>query len=166
MAINNYNSAPVKSEVKIASTVSSVLSVNDLWALDPNTNLLESELKLLETRESDDAYLPEIKFLLARLEVLKDDPKLKALESRTNNDAYIEGLRDKEKDLATLEGLKVGAHQFEVALLDKEAIAPESPTNPKPSFILGLSLVLGMFLGGLFSAMLELWSRVRLELAT
>ncbi|MFW5693017.1 MAG: Wzz/FepE/Etk N-terminal domain-containing protein [Thermoguttaceae bacterium] len=105
-------------------------------------NELVAEREAIEKREDDDPFLPELREVLAEIEVLKN---------RTNDDPFIPGLREKEEQIAQLDAnldqLHSSAEAILPARIDQKAVAPRTPSSPKKSRILPLSLVAGLLLG-------------------
>lgn len=124
---------------------------------------LRSEIKELTERTSDDPFIPGLRDLQDKVELLKINRQIEALKARANNDPFIEVLRDKESELAILEAFKIDPKQVSVATLDQAAFPPEKRENPKRSFIVALGAVGGLFLGIIAAFMVNFWQSLRLE---
>lgn len=64
---------------------------------------LRAEIKELELRKSDDAFIIELRPLLDRLAQLEQNEEIEALKKRSNDDPYIPELPDLLRQLAQLE---------------------------------------------------------------
>lgn len=124
---------------------------------------LRSEIKELTERSSDDPFIPGLRDLQDKIELLKVNRQIEALKARDNNDPFIEALRDKESELALLEVFKIDPNQVRVATLDQAAFPPEKREKPKRSLVVALGAVGGLFLGVIAAFMLNFWQALRLE---
>lgn len=124
---------------------------------------LRSEIKELTERTSDDPFIPGLRDLQDKIELLKVNRQVEALKARGNNDPFIEVLRDKESELALLEAFKIDPNQVRVATLDQAAFPPEKREKPKRSLIVALGAVGGLFLGIIAAFILNFWQALRLE---
>lgn len=124
---------------------------------------LRSEIKELTERTSDDPFIPGLRDLQDKVELLKINRQIEALKARANNDPFIEALRDKESELAILEAFKIDPTQVSVATLDQAAFPPEKREKPKRSLIVALGAVGGLFLGIIAAFMVNFWHSFRLE---
>lgn len=124
---------------------------------------LRSEIKELNERTSDDPFIPGLRDLQDKVELLKTNRQVEALKARQSNDPFIEALRDKESELAILEAFKIDSNQVSVATLDQAAYPPERREKPKRSLIVALGAIGGLFLGIIAAFMINFWHSLRLE---
>lgn len=124
---------------------------------------LRSEIKELNERTSDDPFIPGLRDLQDKIELLKTNRQIEALKARQSNDPFIEILRDRESELAILEIFKIDPNQVSVATLDQAAYAPEKREKPKRSLIVALGAIGGLFLGIIAAFMANFWQSLRLE---
>lgn len=124
---------------------------------------LRSEIKELSERTSDDPFIPGLRELQDKVEILKKNPQIEALKARQSNDPFIETLRDKESELAVLEAFKIDPNQVSVATLDQAAYPPEKRESPKRGKTLALGAIGGLFLGILAAFIANFWHSFRLE---
>ena len=124
---------------------------------------LRSEIKELTSRTSDDPFIPELRDLQDRLELLKNNPKINALKARKNNDSFIEQLRKRESELALLEAVNIVPNQIRVATVDQLAFPPTKHEKPNRFIIVALGAVLGLFLGIITAFLLNFWEGIREE---
>lgn len=125
---------------------------------------LRSEIKELTERTSDDPFIPGLRDLQDKVELLKTNRQVEALKARQSNDPFIETLRDKESELALLEAFKIDPNQVSVAtLLDQAAYPPEKRESPKRAKILALGAIGGLILGILAAFIANFWQSLRLE---
>lgn len=124
---------------------------------------LRSEIKELTERSSDDPFIPGLRDLEDKVELLKANPQIEALKARQSNDPFIETLRDKESELAILEAFKIDPDEVRVVTLDQAAYPPEQRESPKRIKILALGAIAGLFLGIIAAFMVNFWHSLRLE---
>lgn len=124
---------------------------------------LRSEIKELTERSSDDPFIPGLRDLQDKLEILKTNRQIEALLARESNDPFIEILRDKESELAVLNAFKIDPNRVSVATLDQAAFPPKKRESPKRSLIVALGVVGGLFLGIIAAFMVNFWQTLRLE---
>ncbi|TXH60687.1 MAG: hypothetical protein E6Q84_04260 [Thiothrix sp.] len=124
---------------------------------------LRSEIKELNERTSDDPFIPGLRDLQDKVELLKTNRQVEALKARKSNDPFIETLRDKESELAILEAFKIDSNQIKVANLDQAAYPPEQRESPKRAKIVALGAIAGLFLGIIAAFMVNFWQSLRLE---
>ncbi|SKA89311.1 LPS O-antigen chain length determinant protein, WzzB/FepE family [Thiothrix eikelboomii] len=124
---------------------------------------LQSEIKELTERRSDDPFIPGLRDLEDKVALLKTNPQVEALKLRKDNDAFIETLRDKESELAILEAFKIDPNQVKVASLDQAAYPPETRESPKRTKIIAFGAIIGLFLGIMAAFMVNFWHSLRLE---
>jgi LPS O-antigen subunit length determinant protein (WzzB/FepE family) len=120
---------------------------------------LRSQIKELEIRKSDDPFIPELRGLQEKLESLKTNRKLEAMLARKDNDAFIEGLREKEADLAKLLAIQLVPDNIKTARFDRPAFVPDTRIKPQRSLIVALGLVLGLMLGVVAALSKNWWRR-------
>lgn len=124
---------------------------------------LRSEIKELKERQSDDPFIPGLRDLQDKLDLLSTNRQVDALLERQNNDPFIEGLRDKELTFNLLNTFQINPEQIKVAILDQAAFPPEKREKPKRSLIVALGAVGGLFLGIIAAFMVNFWQSLRLE---
>lgn len=124
---------------------------------------LRSEIKELTERTSDDPFIPGLRDLQDKAEILKKNPQVEALKARQSNDPFIENLRDKESELAVLTAFQIDPNQVSVATLDQAAYPPEKRESPKRGKILALGAIGGLILGILAAFIANFWHSFRLE---
>lgn len=124
---------------------------------------LRSEIKELTERSSDDPFIPGLRDLEDKVELLKANRQIEALKARQSNDPFIEILRDKESELAILEAFKIDPDEVRVVTLDQAAYPPEQRESPKRAKILALGAIAGLFLGIMAAFMVNFWHSLRLE---
>lgn len=124
---------------------------------------LRSEIKELTERTSDDPFIPGLRDLQDKVELLKTNRQVEALKARTSNDPFIEVLRDKESELAILEAFNINPNQVSVATLDQAAYPPDKRESPKRLLIVVLGALCGLLLGIIAAFMVNFWQSMRLE---
>ena len=73
--------------------------------------------------------------------------EIEVLKSRKDDVPFIEGLRDLQEQLASLEGINIQASDVHPVFVDQKAIVPDEPERPKKILIVVLSALLGLMLG-------------------
>gem|GEM_PF-304174 len=73
--------------------------------------------------------------------------ELNVLKKRTNDDAFIPGLRNLQKQLMSIKGIKFDTASIHAMRLEQAAYPPDSPIKPKRRLIVALGLMLGLMLG-------------------
>ena len=143
-------------EISDAESVSSVNSSSNIVTKIENTQqplylrgekALRSEVQQLESRKSDDPFIPELRQLQKQLSLLDHNRKVELLQARKSNDAFISELRGLEVSLEKLSLIELDANAISVMRVDQQAYAPESPVKPKKILIVAVSLVLGLMFG-------------------
>ncbi len=124
---------------------------------------LRSEIKELTNRTSDDPFIPELRSLQDKLELLKNNPQVNALKNRESNDPFIASLREKESELALLEAINIDPAHIKVATVDQPAFPPTKRKKPRRSLIVALGAVLGLFLGIIAAFLANFWQSMREE---
>lgn len=124
---------------------------------------LRSEIKELEERKSDDPFIPGLRDLQDKLDLLSTNHQVEALLARSSNDPFTENLRNKESELAVLEAFKIDPTKVSVATLDQAAYPPEKREKPKRLLIVVLGAGGGLFLGIIAAFMANFWQSLRLE---
>ena len=119
---------------------------------------LRSQIKELETRKSDDPFIPELRGLQEKLELLKNNRKIESLVERKDDNPFIEGLREKEAELARLESIKLSPENIKVVRFDRPAFVPETRISPNRRLIVTVGFVLGLALG-ILAALAKNWWR-------
>lgn len=124
---------------------------------------LRAEIKELNERVSDDPFIPGLRDLQDKLELLKTNRQVEALLARKTQDPFIKELRDKESELALLESFKIDPVQVKVATVDQFPIPPKQREQPKRAMIIALGGVAGLFLGIMAAFMNNFWQNFRRE---
>lgn len=124
---------------------------------------LRAEIKELTERQSDDPFIPGLRDLQDKLELLKNNRQIEALRARKDNDAFIESLREKESELQLLDAIKIDPALVKVATVDQAAFPPEQREKPKRSLIVALGAVAGLFLGIIAAFLINFWQDFRRE---
>ncbi len=73
--------------------------------------------------------------------------EIDVLKARKDDAPFIEGLRDLQEQLASLEGIKIEVNNVHPVFIDQKAIVPDEPEKPKKRLIVILSALLGLMLG-------------------
>ncbi len=76
--------------------------------------------------------------LMAEKEVLK---------ARKDDAPFIDGLRDLQEQLASLEGISIKARDVYPVFIDQKAFVPNEPEKPRKAMIIILSAILGIMMG-------------------
>lgn len=108
---------------------------------------LDAEIESLSNRTVDDPFIPALRGLQEKLELLEHNRKVEQLKNRKNDDPFIKLLRDKENNLARLVSIKIDPATVKTARLDQAAYAPEKRIKPKRKLIVVLGMMLGLMLG-------------------
>ncbi len=113
--------------------------------------VLLSEVEQLKKRKSDDAFIPGLRGLDAKLSLLKLDleNKIKDLTVRGKKDHLFNGLRSKEFELQKLQDLDFTRFQLgSVMTVVSEASPSKKPINKrKRKLIVALGVLLGLMIG-------------------
>lgn len=108
---------------------------------------LQSEIKQLKYRKSDDPFIKTLVDLQNKKSQLRQNRTVEMLASRKNNDAYITSLRSQERKLSKLNLVLFHPDKISVMRIDQPAFAPRNPIKPKPVLVILLGLLLGLFIG-------------------
>jgi chain length determinant protein (polysaccharide antigen chain regulator) len=103
--------------------------------------VLNAEIKALQNRSSDDAFIQDLRPLQEMLQQVNNDGRLTALSARSSDDPFIHGLRALENQDALLEGVVIPESGLAAVRIDQVA----SPSN-KP--LRGLLYVLPAIIAG------------------
>ncbi len=113
--------------------------------------VLLSEVEQLKKRKSDDAFIPGLRGLDAKLSLLKLDleNKIKDLTVRGKKGHLFNGLRSKEFELQKLQDLDFTRFQLgSVMTVVSEASPSKKPINKrKRKLIVALGVLLGLMIG-------------------
>ena len=77
--------------------------------------------------------------------------EIEVLQTRKDDAPFIQGLRDLQEELASLEGITIDASDVHPVFIDQKAVVPDEPERPKKILIVLLSSLLGMMLGVLIA---------------
>ncbi|MDC0152307.1 Wzz/FepE/Etk N-terminal domain-containing protein [Deltaproteobacteria bacterium] len=136
-----------------------ITSTNPLYYA--GTQSLQAEIKILQKRESDDPFIPELRDLQEQLTLLNainsDDPfidglrdlqeKLARLRSIKSDDPFIPKLRDLQEQLLLLRSIKITEKGMHSVTVDQAAYPPKNRIKPNRRLIVSLGTVVGFFLG-------------------
>ena len=92
--------------------------------------------------------------------------ELSALRKRKGDDPFVDGLRDLQEQLSTLQAIKIDPAKVKVVTVDRPAIVPYQKEKPNRKLIVLVGLLLGVFLGAVIAFMVEFIKNFRRQLAT
>jgi LPS O-antigen subunit length determinant protein (WzzB/FepE family) len=163
-----YRIERLKVDFEIAKTLKIELPVNpqdynrqansitkvDFSSKDPSrywlgTKTLALEIKSLENRQNEDAYIEDLAELFKKKASLKFNVTVENLKARTDNLPFSDDLRALKTQLDKLQLVQkqIEKADFSVYRMVKPAYLPEHPIKPKKSLIVAVALVLGGMLG-------------------
>ncbi|WP_127471032.1 Wzz/FepE/Etk N-terminal domain-containing protein [Thiomicrorhabdus aquaedulcis] len=113
------------------------------------TKILALEIKSLENRLNEDAFIDELAELLKKKEALKLNVTIENLKARKDNFPFSDSLRNLKTKLDRLDQIfkQVTLAEFTAYRLVKPAYLPEEPIKPKKSLIVAVAFILGGMLG-------------------
>jgi LPS O-antigen subunit length determinant protein (WzzB/FepE family) len=113
------------------------------------TEILGAEIKSLQERENDDAFIDGLSALKIKLKALEVNHRINTILARKNNEPFsgtLRKLQHKKQQLIEAKN-KVVSADFNVILIVQDAMMPSKPVKPKKSLILAVAGVLGLMLG-------------------
>lgn len=136
---------------KSRSSSRTVLEVNNAnpsryWL---GTEILAAEIKSLQDRQNDDAYISELADLKQKLKALEVNHRINTLKQRQDNLPFSESLRSLKVEIEKLREAKAQIEKanFDVVRVVEAPIMPAKPVKPKKMLVLAVSSVLGGMLG-------------------
>ncbi len=113
------------------------------------TEILAAEIKNLQNRKSDDAYISGLADLKQKLKALEVNHRINTLKQRQNNLPFSKSLRNLKVEIEKLQEAedKVKKADFDVTRIVEPPSKPFKPVKPKKALILAVAGVLGLMLG-------------------
>ncbi len=137
--INNSNSS---------STLTVAIGDNQKlpqWYLYGEKALLQ-EINILENRENDDAYVPEIVNLQNKLNAIHSNQALKTLQSRKDDSPFVAEINKLDIELIKLKSFQPSSIGINAMQINQYAYAPESAIKPKKRLIVAVAFIAGFIL--------------------
>ena len=113
------------------------------------TKVLAADIKSLNSRQNDDAFIAELPGLKKQLKDLEVNQKVEALQNRVSHLAFSEALRSYQNQnnawkigVEALSKADFKTHEFVVGI-----VVPSTPINSSRMLIVAVSVVLGLMLG-------------------
>lgn len=113
------------------------------------TEVLAADIKSLNSRQNDDAFIGELSGLKKQLKDLEVNQKVEALQNRVSHLAFSDALRSYQNQnnawkigIEALSKADFKTHEFVVGI-----VVPSTPINSSRMLIVAVSVVLGLMLG-------------------
>ena len=113
------------------------------------TKVLAADIKSLNSRQNDDAFIGELSGLKKQLKDLEVNQKVEALQDRMSHLAFSDALRSYQNQnnawkigIEALSKADFKTHEFVVGI-----VVPSTPINSSRMLIVAVSVVLGLMLG-------------------
>jgi len=104
---------------------------------------LEAEKTALQRRTSDDFTSARIGEIDKELKLLEKNREIEVLKDRKNEDLFLAGVEPLRAESARLRNLNIDMSRLKLVAIDKQALEPLSPINPKKKLL----IIFGVFLG-------------------
>ncbi|MEX6502149.1 Wzz/FepE/Etk N-terminal domain-containing protein [Pseudomonas zhanjiangensis] len=121
---------------------------------------LSAERQALRERESDDFSEPRIAEIEKELALLGNNRQVEILERRKDEDLYLKDLAQWRQEAAQLKGIRFDSEDLQLVRIDRVALEPLAPVNPKKVLVIGLGGIAGLMLG-VFLALVRNLMRTR-----
>lgn len=104
---------------------------------------LEAEKTALQRRTSDDFTSARIGEIDKELKLLEKNREIEVLKDRKNEDLFLAGVEPLRAESARLRNLNIDMNRLKLVAIDRQALEPLSPINPKKKLL----IIFGVFLG-------------------
>jgi Chain length determinant protein len=113
------------------------------------TEILAAEIKSLQDRKNDDAFIPELADLEQKLKTLKVNHRINTLKQRRNNLPFSASLRSLKVEIEKLQQAKAQIEKadFDVVWIVEAPVIPAKAVKPKKGLILVAFGISGVMLG-------------------
>lgn len=108
---------------------------------------IETEIKSLSNRKTDDPFIPQLRDLQAKLSLLNHNRKAEQLKNRKNDDPFIQTLRDIQLEIRQLDSIQIDPTTLKTARLAEAAYPPEQRIRPKRKQIVFFGVIVGLMMG-------------------
>ena len=111
------------------------------------TDALQAEQQALRRRTSDDFADPRISEVRKELALLETNRKVQVLNARKNEDLFLKGIESLRAERTRLSAINTDLSKLKLVDIDRLAVEPLYPVEPKKSLIIIIGIVLGFVLG-------------------
>lgn len=111
------------------------------------TDALEAERAALNARSSDDFADERVSQIFKELQMLQRNPRVQALKERTDEDRYLKNVEAERKEYLRLRALNTDFSKLQLVDIDRRAVQPDAPVNPKKVMLIIMAAMLGIMLG-------------------
>jgi chain length determinant protein (polysaccharide antigen chain regulator) len=125
-------------KIEVIQAVSEQNRLDRLTQLNEALHIARSIGRDTESSDSSSLYMRGTKALLA---------EINALNARESNDPFSPGLRELQREYASLQKAQINPEEVNMFHLDGAITTSNAPVSPKKQLILILALVLGLSLG-------------------
>ncbi|MBK5400139.1 chain-length determining protein [Pseudomonas sp. TH39(2020)] len=112
---------------------------------------LEAERKALQHRTSDDFTVTRVAQIAKELMLLQENRQVEILSQRKNEDIFLNNVQPLRAEMARLSNLNIDISRIKLVTVDRQALAPIAPVEPRKGVIIVLSILLGFALGLILS---------------
>lgn len=111
------------------------------------TDALEAERQVLRKRGSDDFADPRVAQIRKELSLLSNNRQVEVLRKRENEELFLKGVEALRAERTRLESISTDMRHLRLVSIDRLAIEPVSPVQPKKLLIVALGVMLGGLIG-------------------
>lgn len=108
---------------------------------------LMAEREVLMARESDDFTEPRVAEIVKELKLLQNNRRIEALHARGDSELFIDDIGKMQSERVRLEGLRLDLGSLQLVRVDRPAMQPLHPFQPRKLLTLLLGGCLGVLLG-------------------
>lgn len=154
------NANPTAKAAKEVTSIS--LAVDREQEYLKGTKVLKAELDALKTRESTEAFIPEIREIDAELSLLESNNQVRVLQERKDNLPFAEDIEPLRSEIYRLETLLTRSYEnLNLMQVDQAATPPRVPIKPRRAAIIAAATVAGVILGVLFGLVMSAFDKRR-----
>lgn len=117
------------------------------------TDALQAERRALRARTSDDFVDARIAQIRKEMILLNNNRKVQVLRQRESEEVFLKGVEALRAERARLEHLSIDMSQLRIVNIDRLAVEPSGPIEPRKGFIIGSGLLVGCLMGVLLAAL-------------
>lgn len=108
---------------------------------------LEAEKSTLKLRKSDDFTAERVAQIAKELQLLESNREVEVLKERKNEDLFLAGVEPLRAEMTRLSSLSIEMSRLKLVAIDKLALEPLGPQDPKKAFLIILGLLVGLVVG-------------------
>jgi LPS O-antigen subunit length determinant protein (WzzB/FepE family) len=101
----------------------------------------------LKLRKSDDFTAERVAQIAKELQLLESNREVEVLKERKNEDLFLAGVEPLRAEMTRLSSLSIEMSRLKLVAIDKLALEPLGPQDPKKAFLIILGLLVGLVVG-------------------